>query len=237
MSRSQAARADFLPQDPSCSKYGVMAHLSVRGLVAWGLLALSVGSGCAGPTQPSALAPVVARELELSLITPQGERQADGRNSVLAKARAYLAGAPLVAGGLHFSNDPVGFVRAAFWSAGIDLFDTSVALDPEADGMEILFRSASRHGLLHHEQPHVGDLVFFDADSHQDNSYPAQVAVVESIGADGTIIAIGHFASGVRRVRLNLRQTSSSSANSVLAAKQPQPAAALFRSFADPFRS
>jgi hypothetical protein len=181
------------------------------------LLLVAVTASCAA-TSP----PLASRHVSPRPKTQARAAQASSpRDTIVQQARRYLEGAPLVANGYTFDPDPVGFARAACWAAGIELFDETVAADPEADGMQILFRSAAERGRVHRETPRPGDLVFFDADETGTALYPAGVALVESVATDGTITAIGRFAGGPERVSMNLRSDNAGMAR-------------LYRAFATP---
>ena len=210
-------------------------------------------ASCVGPGRPPLLTepvrPAPARVLLAGAgIQPGSARDApDPRRAVVGQAARYLGGAPLVAGGLEFEPDPVGFVRAAYWSAGIDLFDPDLAAALESagsewDGMELLYRSVAARGGLHHQQPRPGDLAFFDAEPGSRATVPRGVAVVERIEADGTLTVIGSFAAGPRRVVLNLRRPDQRATGSgkhtndeIAAPAGAVSAAAVLRAFGDPF--
>ena len=157
-------------------------------------------------------------------------------------AQELLKGAPLIARGVEFPPDAIGFVRACFWQVGIDLYDAVATADPAADGMQVLYHSAANRGWLHAESPAPGDLVFFDPNDRDTALYPTQVAIIESVGADGTLTAVGAFLRGPERVSLNLREPDQAFAadgrriNDLLTGETTLTAAQLFRSFADPFR-
>ncbi len=201
------------------------------------LVALLVA--CAHPAPPSLLTQSIAPELGAERRGPRSPP--DARDRVVAHARSLADGAPLTARGIAFDPDPVGFVRAAFWAAGIELFDAEVCADQAADAMQVLYRSTARRGRLHQASPAAGDLVFWDATPGATALYPAQVALVERVEQDGTVVALGLFADGPTRVRMNLRHPDLASApdgrrlNDQAAAGRPLPLAHLFRSFADPF--
>jgi hypothetical protein len=162
------------------------------------------------------------------------------RLRVVAKARALLSADRYEARGTRFERDPVGFVRAAFWEGRIDLFDTAVAREASLDGLAIVYRSAANREQLHQAQPQAGDLLFLDG-SPRSPLYPAGVAIVEAVGADGTVVALGHFLGGPRRLRLNLRnpaplqKSRAGMVNPLLRGAETAHAAQLFRAFADPF--
>ena len=164
------------------------------------------------------------------------------RAEVVRCAQSLLAGAPLKARGIDFPADAVGFVRACYWQVEIDLYDATVAADPAADAMQILFRSAAARSWLHTEPPQPGDLVFFDPNDRGSALFPSQVAIIEALGADGTLTAVGAFVHGPARVSLNLREPETTLTsdgrriNDLLSGEATLTAAQLFRSFADPFR-
>jgi hypothetical protein len=208
-----------------------------RALVA--ATAVSIAA-CGHPAPPPLLSLAVQPASRL-----HGERPRPSetrlRETVVARARALHAGADLTTDGLEFPADPVGFVRAAFWQARIDLFDPRVAQDPKAGGVEILYRSAAIGSRLHRQSPRPGDLVFWDSDPRGVALIPTQVGVVETVAPNGTITALGHFAAGPARVHMNLRRDEESPAPAAAgsadthAGNRPVPLARLFRSFADPY--
>ena len=118
-------------------------------------------------------------------------------------ARRLLRG-DIQAAGLTFEPDPVGFVRAAWWEAGRDLFSNKDFQDPESHGMAILYRSASSRQTLFKQSPEPGDLIFLGEPQTENNPFPTQVALVEFTDADGAVYALGRFADGPGRIRLDL---------------------------------
>lgn len=223
----------------------------------WPLLTASTAAAflllgaCLRPAQPPLLLAHVPPRPALPLLrtapapaNPAPAPSQSPRQQVLEAARAYLGGAPLRAGGYDFPPDPVGFVRAAYWQAGVDLF-TQDAAEAGGDGLSILYRSADVRGDLHRDPPEPGDLVFLGREPGQSGSLGA-VAIVERVDRDGTITAIGSFHGGPRRVKLNLRQPErevgedGGRINDALAeapsGQGSTPAGRLFRSFAAPLR-
>lgn len=195
-----------------------------------GLLAVTA---CAHPAPPPLLSPPVSTSTSVRR-SNRGAELLD-REAVVRRARAILRGAQPQVAGFTFPKDPVGCARAAFWEAGIELLDPKVAADQTAGAMEVLFRSAAVQQWLHQETPRAGDLVFFDPNQRGTALYPAQVAVVETVAADGTVRVIGCFAGGPTRVTLNLRDPSSQEKNDLLQGTEAATTAQLFRSFANPF--
>lgn len=167
----------------------------------------------------------------------RGQANAD-RQRVLDKARSFLKGNPIASQGLKFSTDPVGFVRAAYWEINYDLFAKEIADDPNADGVEILYRSGSLRNQLHKHQPRPADLIFLD--TKPGTLHPSQVALVESVEKNGTIKIIGFFANGAQRLSLNLRTPQAHRIDKVVVndyVEGPSPilVAQTFRAFVDPF--
>jgi hypothetical protein len=108
--------------------------------------------------------------------------------------------------GFRFDENPLGFVRACYWAAGIELYDPRIR---SKDGLEILYRSATLKGFLHYKTAFPGDLIFFDMPSKKD-TYPGFVAIVEKADKDKPIRIIGYFGNGLKRVELDLRNPKNS---------------------------
>lgn len=209
--------------------------------LAFSSIALLTALGCASPGPvPLMSAAVRPRPLQRTMIVEPSSGAA--RQTIVEQARQLLSGGPPVVRGLTFESDPVGFVRAAYWAAELDLFAPGPAANPSAHGMEILFRSAAERECLHYTVPSPGDLVFLDATGRRTELYPAQVAIVERVDADGTITALGAFKDGPRRVTMNLRRpdvtldAAGARLNDLLDGKESATVARVFRAFADPFR-
>ena len=211
-----------------------------RVTVCIALLATFAAGGCLSPGQPPLLADRIPAHPRLPLMANNSPAASESsRQAAVYQAQRFLSGAPLRAGDYDFEPTPVGFVRAAYWSVGVDLFQRGV---DGTDGMEILYRSAAERRSLHRDEPRPGDLVFFDADrSGKGDQPPRGVAVVEEVRNDGTVIAIGSFARGPRRIALNLEHPSAEQGsagerlNDRLRGRTDATTAQLFRSFADPF--
>lgn len=185
---------------------------------------------------PPPLLSLIAVAPALPMTEAARQPPADPRRLVVDEAQRYLAGSPLTSKGIQFSADPVGFVRSAYWRAGVDLFDASIA-NQHDDGSAILHASLQQRRQLHRQTPRPGDLVLLGTDKAR----PEQVAIVEEVDTRGTVTVIGRFASGAARVHLNLRYPQTEMwqgvrVNDLLQGKTgPTPAAAHFLSFADPF--
>lgn len=201
----------------------------------------SIAAACSlHPAPPPLLSAPIAPDVRISRPNPI-RIEASRRAVVVARARSLLSGGAPSTGGVTFGADPVGCVRAAYWAAKLDLVDPEIAADQNAHGMEILFRSAAIRRWLHKETPRPGDLVFFDKDQREKALYPTQAAIVDAVGNDGTVTAVGCFGGGPARIALNLREPSAEigsngrRVNAVLAGDETGTAAELFRTFADPF--
>jgi len=168
-------------------------------------------------------------------------RLSAARQKVVDQARRETACDKLTVASLHFDCDQVGFVRAAFWAAPIDLFAPEVASDQSLDGIAILFRTAGVRHALHQETPRIGDLVFFDRDGTAADLYPTQVGIVDGMQGDGTAAVIGWFAAGPRHIVMNVRQPDEAARddgteiNTRLADAAESTAGRLVRAFANPY--
>lgn len=163
------------------------------------------------------------------------------RQTVLSTVKRFMSGAPLQVDAYQFDSNPVGFVRAAFWSVPIELFNPDLTKRSDVDGMQVLYRSAALRKVLHYKTPQPGDLVFFDHNTRKGQLFPTQVAIVEHVATDGTVTAAGVFANGPTRVKMNLRYPKQTQAadgqvqNDVITLDTPVPLAQLFRAFANPY--
>jgi hypothetical protein len=215
-------------------------HATVSDLIRVGFFAGALVA-CATPAPPPLMGRAIRPEVDAR--RPRAAGPGDDRRSEIVRcAQGLLSGAPLKSRGIDFPPDAVGFVRACYWQVEIDLYDATEAADTTADGMQILYRSAASRGWLHTEPPRPGDLVFFDPNDRGNALIPTQVAIIEKLGADGTLSVLGAFVHGPERVSLNLRQpdvtttTDGRRINDLLSGEATLTAAQLFRSFADPFR-
>lgn len=101
-----------------------------------------------------------------------------------------------------FRYDCSGLVCAAYHQVGVDL---------EGRNSEALFQLAKAEHVFHRRhKPQPGDIAFFD-NTHDRNGNRrlddrrTHVAVVESVGDDGTIVLVHKGGSGVTRIMMNLR--------------------------------
>ncbi|MFP2928509.1 CHAP domain-containing protein [Pyxidicoccus sp. 3LG] len=118
---------------------------------------------------------------------------------------AQLVGARKLGGGVP--NDCSGFVRLAYLAAGIDLVAHGFLAGENA--VSAIFRRALDVGVVHHQSPRPGDLVFFREtyDRNRDgrrNDGMTHIGVVEGVDAEGTVTFIHRGGKGVARGRLNL---------------------------------
>lgn len=133
------------------------------------------------------------------------------RRAVAVKAARDFLNKPPQSRGLTFEPDPVGFVRAAWWEAGLDLFERSTFQKEELHGMAMLYRSALARKGLFQGPPQPGDLVFLGPSQSEDAPFPTQVGLVESVDPSGTVYVLGRFAGGPRRIALHLKQKDKTS--------------------------
>ena len=174
----------------------------------------------------------------LRLVSPAASPE-QGRRLAVESAKSFLR-APLLVNGLKFEPDPVGFVRAAWWSAGHDLYIRQAFEDPDAHGLQVLHSSAKFRRALFKSQPKPGDLVFF-GQTQRDKTELTQVALVETVDADGTVHVLGRFSKGPRRIALNLRlpdqekNQEGKTLNDTLGSTSGTPAGTLFVTYARPY--
>ena len=158
--------------------------------------------GCTTPFVPPLLHRVIPRDSPMRVTSSHVSREAQ-RSIAVRAARALLTTAPK-ARGLTFEPDPVGFVRAAWWEAGLDLITAQNFDNQEMHGMAMLYQSARARGSLFKHKPKPGDLVFLGPTQTETNPFPTQVALVESVDSDGTVYALGRFGDGPRRITFDL---------------------------------
>ena len=158
---------------------------------------------------------------------------------VAVKSAQELLNGKLEVDGLRFEPDPIGFVRAAWWKAGVDLFSAKEFINSELTGMEILYRSATARKGLFREHPQPGDLVFLGPPKSEEQSLPTQVALVEFVDLNGTVYALGRFAEGPARICMNFKNDDKNSEAMVTsvttASSTKMPMHRLFWAFARPY--
>jgi hypothetical protein len=171
------------------------------------------------------------------------------RLKVISKAQELLhAQKTFRSRGLQFQTDPMGFVQAAYWNGGIDLFDHQLAEDLDISGLVLLYQSARKRRQLQHSTPRPGDLVFFHSTPSTSATHeaPEQVGVIEAIEWDRTITVLGYFANGPRRIVINLNEKKRDYAAdgkrmndrlSLIRAEKGLPAGTLMGGFMNPFAS
>jgi hypothetical protein len=161
------------------------------------LLSLTI-LGCNTPFMPPLAHRVITKDAPLRVTSALASREAQ-RSIAVRAAQALLTTAPK-ARGLRFEPDPVGYVRAAWWEAGLDLITTQNFANKDMHGMAMLYQSALARGSLFKRRPKPGDLVFLGPLKTETNPFPTQVALVESVDSDGTVYALGRFSDGPRRI-------------------------------------
>jgi hypothetical protein len=175
------------------------------------LLFATITLGLCYACAPQPVTPLISRSIAPNPPIQSGIKNAYShqRQKVVAKARQLVRTAgSFKSGGFTFQRDAVGFVQAAYWHAGIDVFDPQLALNPDLSGAALVFNTALKRRQLFKKLPRPGDLVFFR------NSYasknrglpPRQIAIVESIDSNLTATALGVFSNGPKRIVLNLTQ-------------------------------
>lgn len=153
---------------------------------------------CSAPFLPPLAHRVIPKDAALRVTSSLVSREAQ-RSIAVQAAQGLLTTAPK-ARGLIFEPDPVGFVRAAWWEAGLDLISTQNFANEDMHGMAMLYQSALARGSLFKRSPKPGDLVFLGPAQTATNPFPTQVALVESVDSDGTVYALGRFSDGPRRI-------------------------------------
>ena len=149
---------------------------------------------------------------------------------------------------LQFQTDPIGFIQAAYWNAGVDLFDSSLALDLDMSGLALIYETARKRRQWHTQNPRPGDLVFLRSTNspQTEADIPDQLAVIESVGSDRTLTVLGFFANGPRRIVINVQQKRREYGKlgkrindrlSVERDKQGTLGGSIVLGFADPFES
>ena len=192
---------------------------------------------CSSPLQPALAHRILPQDAytRVTNLRNSTERQ---RAVAVSSAQKLLQG-KIQAAGLLFEPDPIGFVRAAWWEAGIDLFSERGFHDAEMNGMEVLYRAATARNGLFKKQPQPGDLIFLGNPRSEQNPVPSQVALVEFIDAEGTVYALGRFAEGPGRIRLNLNLEKQNSLVMSNTASGPTPTEVsireLFWTYARPY--
>ena len=210
-----------------------MRTLSSAGLV----LTLIAHAACNAPFALPAGERLIATAPNLRLVLPAASPE-QGRNIAVDAAKSFLR-TPLLVQGLRFEPDPVGFVRAAWWHAGHDLYTRNAFANPDAHGLDVLYASAQTRRALFTLKPKPGDLVFFGTQA--ETTVLTQVALVEQIDPDGTVHALGRFSKGPRRIALNLRHPEQEKSetgktlNDTLGAAEGKPAGSLFLTYARPY--
>lgn len=138
----------------------------------------------------------------------QRKRPKDDVQQVLDRALMMMGAEKIRVGNRPYRADCSGFVSAVYEAEGVQLDKAGVSAD---SGTETIYRSLKAWGrLVPDRQVRPGDLAFFhntwdrNGNKLRDDRF-THVALVERVGADGTIDLL-HFASGkVKRDVMNLR--------------------------------
>ena len=137
-----------------------------------------------------------------------GSRQG---NRVAEAALSFVGASALTVGGQTFPYDCTGLVRAAYWSAGVDIAQDFG--EYTGNGVTRIYKTLESKRLLHSSAvPAPGDLVFWDNtyDSNEDgrwNDPLTHVAIVVKIHDDGKIEYVHeNYRKGIVVEYMNLRQ-------------------------------
>ncbi len=172
-------------------------------------------AACGEPARPPLLGQAPGGDIELA------------RSQVL-RALRELERAPLEVRGVEFDPDPVGYLRAVYWAAGVDLFEPEVATDPTADGWTVIEASARRRGQLHRATPRQGDLALF----REKNGRLFMAAVVTDV-TDDAVSLRGWFSLGPEGVEMPIRVSKEGEGTFLAAGETLRDA---FAGYVDPFR-
>lgn len=209
------------------------------------LFLIGLNAGCA----PQNNTPLASRSIAVNSPIQSGLRNAHAhqRKKVLRKAVELIQqSGPFKTEGLLFERNAIGFLQAAYWHAGIDLFDPQLALNPEYSGIEMIYKTAQQRRQIFKKLPRPGDIVFFRSSTPSKNSDlpPKQIAIIETIDRNLTATALGIFANGAKRIAFNLTQkkrdfsTEGKRMNdrlSVVKDDKGEAAGFLLQNFANPF--
>lgn len=131
----------------------------------------------------------------------KAEHDASGGTAVAKAASSWVGSSRTVVNGETYRADCSGFVEAAYARAGLCFAGSS----------EDLYNRARDEDVLHkRREPTPGDVAFFDdtwdknGNGRRDDPL-SHVAIVESVGEDGTIVLIHRGSKGITRIRMNLR--------------------------------
>jgi len=155
------------------------------------------------------------------------------RKNILGAAQEFMDGKNPKANGYIFEANPIGFVRAAYWQAGIDLFDENLYEQKSLKGMEILYRSTKVRRSFHRNTPQPADLVFF-AEKVSASQKMHQVGLVETVEKNGLVGVVGYFLGGPKRITFKWPVTKNVSQDDILGKINSFPAGKLVMQFARP---
>ena len=187
---------------------------------------------CAGPSTMRSFTradqPLVILNEHLGKNSP-----AQLRKKILNAAQKFMDGNNPKANGYIFEADPIGFIRAAYWQAGIDLFDKDLYEQKSLKGMEILYRSTKVRRSFHRKIPQPADLVFF-AKKVSASQKIYQVGLVETVAKNGIVGVLGYFLEGPKRINFKWPVTKDVSQDDTLGKMDSFPAGKLVMQFARP---
>ena len=168
------------------------------------------------------------------------------RKQVIKKAVTQLDGRVPAAEGHRFESNPLGYIRSAYWSAGVELLTKPAT--PGERGLQNLLRSATEKRQIFHGTPRPGDLVLFkkptakaQESSEMTKIELGHIAIVENILNDGTLELVARFRRGPARFKLNVQRASTVKTdngvfiNDVVEVGDTYPAGELFHAFVDPW--
>ena len=209
------------------------------------LTSLGLSSGCSHPHQSTHYHSKHRAKLSYLDFTPLNEEKVQ-RKQVVKKALSLLDGRVASSHGHRFDSNPLGFVRSAYWEAGVELLSKPAELGER--GLENLLRSAEERRQIFHGTPRPGDLVLFKsprtssvAAESRSETRLGHVAIVEEILTDGTLELVGRFRRGPARFKINIQQASALKTtngvfiNDVVKLDEEFPGGELFYAFMDPW--
>lgn len=171
----------------------------------------------------------------VALVTPRGKAgKPDIRTRAVANGRAILAGTAAK----PKRQDCSGFVTTIFERAGHPLEIAPHAQKGTKSVAEMLYRTAKADGRTHTGAPKPGDLVFYRDTYGKIDGRITHIAVVESVGKDGTVMVIHNIGGRYRRSPMNLSDPHEPLKNGFFrkkgSANEPVLAGELFVAYARP---
>ena len=153
---------------------------------------------------------------------------------VVANGRAILAGKAKKPA----RQDCSGFVTAIYARAGHELVVPPRYTKGTKSLSEMLYRWAKDEGRTHRKRPRPGDIAFFRDTYGRINGRITHIAVVESVGEDGSVTLIHHMGGRYRRSPMHLGDPHEPLKNGFFrkrgSANEPVLAGELFVAYARP---